>query len=225
MDDKILYLKKVKCPVCNNEFETSKIRSSRLRIEKKDTDLLTYYKTENPIKYNIFVCPECGFSAMEKRFVKMKSEQREIIKEKVSTKWVSRDYSGYRSIEKALETYKISLYCGQLLQIGSYELGTICLRIGWLNRMIKNPEENKYLRFTINLFEDFYFNGTFSGETSDDVTIGYLIGELHRRLGENKEAIDWFSRTLSSPNINNNFRLKKLAREQWSMAKESAKTE
>ena len=63
-----LFDKKVECPICKTEFTTKKVRSSRLRLLKRDEDFFNHYETENPIKYNIFVCPNCGYSAYENKF-------------------------------------------------------------------------------------------------------------------------------------------------------------
>ncbi|EOC99907.1 DUF2225 domain-containing protein [Caldisalinibacter kiritimatiensis] len=218
-----LYDKKVECPICGNEFTTKKVLSSKLRVEKRDTDFMTYYKTENPIKYDVFVCSECGYSAMEKNFNKIRPEWKEIIKDKITTRWKKRDYSGVRSTEQAIECYKLALYCGELLGLSSYHIANICLRLTWLYRILESEEETKFMRFSLEKYKDFYYNGTFTQDTSNDATIAYLIGELHRRLGEYQEAITWFSNAISSPQIKNNLRLEKMTREQWRVAKESAK--
>jgi hypothetical protein len=224
--DNILYEKQLKCPVCNNNFTTCKVRSSKLRVEKRDSDFFTIYKTENPIKYSVFVCPECGYSALERTFDKIKSGNKDIIKEKITSKWNKRDYSGERSVEKAIECYKLALYCGQLLDIGSYDLAVICLRLAWLYRILENEEEERrFLKFSVDSYEDFFYNGVFTEDTSDEITVGYLIGEIHRRLGEYNKAISWFSKTLSNQAIKLNPRIEKMTREQWYVAKESAKGE
>lgn len=70
-----LFDKKIECPVCSKEFTTQKVRASKLRLVKRDEDFLNHYNTENPIKYSIFVCPNCGYAATENKFEEIKKDQ------------------------------------------------------------------------------------------------------------------------------------------------------
>lgn len=217
----VLYQKKLQCPVCNSNFTSSKVKTSKLRVEKRDTDFLTYYKVENPIKYYVFVCPECGYSAMENFFEKIKPSGKEIIKRNITSKWKKREYSGKRTIEQAIECYKLALYCGQLIGFEKHHLGRICLGLGWLYRLLSNEEEeNKFLEYSLNLFREAFYKESLTNSSFDEISLGYLIGELSRRLGNYNDAITWFSNTLSNPLIKTNPRLEKMAREQWHTAKE-----
>ncbi|WP_120170544.1 DUF2225 domain-containing protein [Thermohalobacter berrensis] len=215
-----LYAKEVVCPICSNKFKTSKVRRSKMRIEKRDSDLLAYYKGENPIKYSVFVCPECGYAAMENIFNKIKEKDKNIIREKVSSKWNKRELPLKRSIDDAIEYYKLALYCGQLIDLKRVQLGNICLRISWLYRIKGDDEEERFLNYSLSMFEEGYYNERFSKEGFDEITLGYLIGELYRRIGEIDKAISWFGTVVSNPLVKQKPRIEKLAREQWYVAKE-----
>ncbi|SCG82973.1 hypothetical protein DW1_1402 [Proteiniborus sp. DW1] len=215
-----LYTKKVKCPVCNNEFTTSKMRTTQVRIDKVDGDFMNHYKSENPLKYQVFVCPKCGYSALENRFNKIRAAEREIIKKEVSSKWKERDYSGPRTDDDAIQCYMLAFYCGQLMGIKNYELGNIALKIAWFFRAKKSDEEMRFLQNAVELFEKAFYEEDLLSQSTDEITLGYLIGELHRRLGRKKEALLWFGKTVSNPLIKTNPRIESLAREQWLLAKE-----
>ena len=49
-----------------------------------------------------------------------------------------------------------------------------------------------------------------------------MIAELHRRLGNNEEAIKWFSRLISSPDARRNAKLLECARDQIQLVKDAA---
>ncbi|SHH60289.1 hypothetical protein SAMN02745135_01347 [Caloranaerobacter azorensis DSM 13643] len=215
-----LYTKKVKCPVCKNDFTTSKVKSSKLRIEKRDTDFFTYYRGENPLKYSVFVCPECGYAALEDKFDKIKSKDIEVIKQNVSDKWRKREFSLKRSVDDAIVCYKLALYCGQLLNFKNYDLGNITLRLAWMNRLNENSkEEERFLKLSAELFENAYYNEDIPSTPFDELSLAYLIGELHRRLGDREEALKWFSKVISNRAVKNNPRLDKLVRDQWYLVK------
>lgn len=221
MEADVLYQKKVKCPICNNDFTTSKMRSTKVRIDKVDGDLMNHYIGENPTKYQVFVCPKCGYSAMENSFNSIRAAQKEIIKKHVSEKWKPREYSGPRTDDDAIECYMLALYCGQLIGLKKYELGNIALRIAWFYRAKGNSnEEIRFLQNALELFEQAFYTEDLTRSSMDEITMSYLIGELHRRLGRKKDAIVWFGKTVSNPLIKDNPRIENLAREQWALAKE-----
>jgi len=75
-----LYDKNVKCPVCSTDYSTKKVRTRALRLIKQDEDFLPYYQGENPIKYRVFVCPNCGYAAYEDKYNAISDQGKEEIK-------------------------------------------------------------------------------------------------------------------------------------------------
>ena len=215
-----LYNKRIKCPLCNTEFTSSKVKSSRLRVVKRDSDFLVYYKGENPIKYSVFVCPKCGYAAQEANFNNLPQNKKDVVRKYITNRWHKKDYSGARSIQDAIICNKLALYCGQLIDLKKMDLGNICLRIAWLYRMLEDKQEQRFLQNAVDLFEEAFYNESLINSSMDEVTLGYLIGELHRRAGDYSTAISWFGKIVSSPSIKTNPRVEKLAREQWHLAKE-----
>jgi hypothetical protein len=218
----MIYEKKVKCPVCNKEFMTTKVKTSKLKLVKRDEDFLNYYKgEEHPLKYEVFLCPFCGYAAMEKRFDKIKPSGKSIILRNVTPKWHKRDLKPERSFEDAVNIYKLALYCGEIIKKSKVELGNICLRIGWLYRIqgIDN-EEKRFLRYGRDLFEESYYKENLRENGYDEVTLSYLIGELSRRLGENEKALNWFNTVFTVCRNNKNPVIEEMARDQWNLIRE-----
>lgn len=216
-----LYDKKVKCSVCNYEFITKKVRISRLKLIKRDEDFLSYYKGENPIKYNIFVCPNCGFSATESKYNSITSSKKKIISNEITSKWNKRSYGGKRTIETAIETFKLAIYIGQLLDYKKIELGSLSLNLAWLYRINGNKdEEMRFLRLTKNLYEEGFHNESLVDTNMDEIKLMYLIGEINRRLGYKDKALKWFSTVKSNKNINSNSILKSMLMDQWRLIRE-----
>lgn len=216
----ILYDKKVKCSVCDGEFTTKKVRISKLRLVKQDADLLPYYDKENPIKYKIYVCPNCGYSATEDKFTPIAERKKRIILDAITQKWNKRSYGGERTIDQAIETYKLAIYIGQLLDYSKIELGLLTLNLAWLYRLKDHEEqEMRFLRLTGIFLEEGYYKESLYNTDMDEMKLTYLIGELNRRLGEGEKALKWFNKVISS-HKNTNPTIKNLAVEQWRLIKE-----
>ena len=215
-----LYDKKIICPICNMEFETKKVRSSKLRLIKRDEDFLAHYEGENPLKYNIFVCPNCGYAASENKFNSITDEEKEIVLKEITSKWNKRSYGDKRTLDEAVEVYKLALYIGEILDYKKLELGSLCLSLGWLYRIKENQEEEtRFLELAKDLFEESFYNESLIGTNMDELKLGYLIGEINRRLGDKEKALKWFNTILSNPDLKTNPMLENMIREQWRLAK------
>lgn len=138
-----LYDKDIECPICNMEFTSKKVRISRLRLIKRDPDFLSYYQGENPLKYSIFVCPNCGYAATEGKFTSVNKEEKNIVLNKITSKWNKRSYSNKRTVDDAIIIYKLALYIGQLLEYKKIDLGSLCLSLAWLYRIKEKKEQEE----------------------------------------------------------------------------------
>ena len=104
-----IYNTKITCPVCSNAFEAGKVRSKFLRSRGQDTDLRPLYEGENPLFYDAVVCPSCGFAHIGSTFEDMTQNDFRVVREKITVKWTQRDFSGPRTVEQAIEAYKLAL--------------------------------------------------------------------------------------------------------------------
>ncbi|WP_071062871.1 DUF2225 domain-containing protein [Andreesenia angusta] len=215
-DKMCIYKKKLECPVCKSKFETTKVKSSKLRVETMDTDLFKRFKDveEHPIKYEVIMCPNCGYSAIEKHFENISKRGIAIIKENIMYKWIKQDYTDVRDKQDAIKAYKFALYEAELMKKSKVELGGICLRMAWVNRLYGDIEnEYKYLDMTLKLYDKAYMEEDLMKEGADEITIGYLIGDINERLGNKKEALRWMNKIVFDRSISQNRTIEKLARE------------
>lgn len=214
----MIYSRKLTCPVCRNKFTSMKVKESKLRIEETDTDLFIKYKgDDHPLKYSAVVCPECGYSSLEQNFDYINTKRQTLIKEKITPKWVKKDYTQNRTLKESIDCFKLSLYCAEVMGFKKVELAGICLKIAWLYRLKKDKTEVRFLEISRRLYEQSY---TEEDSEMDEITLLYLIGELSRRVGDMKNAITWLGRVISNPYIKNNPQIEKLARMQWEDIKE-----
>ncbi|TCO79508.1 DUF2225 domain-containing protein [Marinisporobacter balticus] len=218
-----LYDKEICCSICKNIFRTKKVRTSAVRLEKRDADFCVYYNGENPIYYAVFTCPNCGYTAFESVFQEISPKDKKVIIAKVSNRWVQRDFGKERNVYQAIEVYKLAILCGQLLNQKKGILGMLCLRLGWLYRYIGEIREFDFLKHAIDCFEEAFRYERLPIGNLDEISLIYLLGELNRRLEKYDEAIDWFNKAVNNRAIKQKRKLDILAREQWRIAKEAYK--
>ena len=138
----------------------------------------------------------------------------------------SSDLRDERTVDEAIEVNLIAFYIGQLLEYKKIELGSLTLNISWLFRLKEDvDEEIRFLRLTKGYFEEAYYTEYLSDTNMDEIKLGYLIGEISRRLGSRQEALKWFSTVVSNSEINSNPMMKNLVMEQWRITREDARVD
>ena len=189
------YSKKLICPICKSHFQTTKIKSEKVKIERKDTDLFRYFKSENPYFYEINVCPSCGFSYSDNFNQELDTAAIGKFLKTVSLQWKKQDYTGKRNVTQAIETYKLALLTAQTIDLNENIIASILLRISWLNRLIGNSnEEKRFMKGAVDFFEKTYSTSMLHSDKSmSSEMMVYLLGELNYRLGQYDESIKWFN--------------------------------
>jgi hypothetical protein len=219
MNREALYTKEIKCPVCGKNFTSTRVRTSAIKVETRDSDFCVHYKGVNPMFYDIYVCPHCGYAALADRFDKIDVEGKKAVLQNTTPNWTSRDYGGERTLEQALECYKLALLCAQLKRDKPSELAALCLRIAWLYRFSQDEqEERRFLQAALDEYVAAYERQT--DNNVNEMNLLYIIGELYRRLGNAAQAVQWFSRVVNHKDRENNPLLISMAREGWQSIKE-----
>lgn len=216
--DTFLYEKTFVCPVCEKEFKSKTLKNGKTRRMGSDTDLMPIYQGPNPLFYDVHICPNCGYSALNQYFDKIKQEQALLIKAVISPKFRPKAYPETYDENIAIERYKLALLNAVVKKAKTSEKAFICLKIAWMYRLLKNfEEEKKFLEQAYIGFKEAFEKEAFPICGMDNYTLSYLIGELARRLGNNEEALLWFSKVIVTPGVNP--RLKEMARDQKDLIK------
>jgi uncharacterized protein len=213
-----LYDKKVTCPVCGADFTVKAVKTSSYRMKGKDSDFFIRYDIINPYFYDVWICNDCGYSAMKVDFDKIKSFQKNLVKSKITPKWRARTYNVPYDVNTAIERYKLSLLNYFYIESYASKKAMNCLKIAWMFRILEDTDsEQNFLSQALKNFNDAYYNEDFPIYGMDKFTIMYLIGELNRRLGNNEDALIWFSNVITSPMASP--KIKNMARDQKDLIK------
>ncbi|EJO5348954.1 DUF2225 domain-containing protein [Clostridium botulinum] len=215
----LLYDKEVTCPICGNVFKARAVKTSSYRILRKDSDLFIRYSVINPYFYDVWLCNECGYTAMKKDFNKIKTFKIDSVKEGITPNWTSKVYPDVYNIDIAIERFQLSLLNYIVIESPASKKGFNCLKLAWMYRLKHDYNKEKlFLNEALEYIKEAYFSEDFPIYGMDRYTTMYLVGELMRRTGNTEEALRWFSSVITFPGVSS--RLKNLARDQKDIIKE-----
>ena len=226
-----LWNKKLKCPFCKTEFETTRIRSSAIRVKETESDFGHIYEGECAYFYAVTVCPQCTFAALNKDFEGVRPQYEPKIMEasqklRLSTKKRPDIFGlGTSTAPVAIRRHEMAVAFTQLRVYQDLNsLSVLYLHLAWLFRMIPDREkEMTAMAHAAKAYEDYHARGSDMPEHLGEPGVLYLIGELHRRQGLNKEARRYYERALASKEIKSFPRIAELIRDMMLVAREEMK--
>ncbi len=222
-----LWNKKIKCPFCTHEFETTRIRSSVIKIKDKQTDFGNIYEGECPYLYAVTVCPQCTFAALNKDFDTIRAGAEPMIMEvsrqiRQSAKRKPDIFAlGNTTPEVAIKRHELAITFMKIRKYGDLGiLAGLYLHLVWIYRLIQDYEnEKRVMALTAKAYEDFFDKGNRLPENLGEPGVLYLIGELNRRQGLYKEARRYYEKALASKEIRAFPRIAEMTRDMMLAAK------
>ena len=212
-DEPFVFGKKNTCPICNKEFKNPTVKTSKARMIGSDQDLRPRYEGINPLKYDVILCPNCGYAALERYFKNVTQVQKGWIKEKISSAYRRREEKCTFAYEDAFLRYKMALLTSMTKQSNDSEKAYICLKAAWLLRGWRESladagmseacekleaQEREFLKNAkvgfeqANLKEDYPLCGM------DESTVDYLVAALSVRFEEYDAAMKLLSGVIAS---------------------------
>ncbi|WP_280768751.1 DUF2225 domain-containing protein [Salipaludibacillus daqingensis] len=220
----LLYDKQLSCHICDHNFTSKKLRSRYIRVKQVNNDFSKEYKdaSRNPLLYEVYVCPECGYAFNDQFQETFHQAQREQFINKISSKWRKQDFSGERSHEEAVRVFKLAVVAGEQTMQPDIILAGICMKLSWLLRELNEEDEaTRFVNFSIQKFEKAFSYGNY--ESMSELKVIYILGELHRLLNRNGEAIKYFSKVIQHKHRHMEPQIVEMARDQWYKAREKNK--
>lgn len=215
-----LYNKEVVCPVCSKKFNVTKVKARACKVDKRDTDFCVHYVNVNPIYYDAWVCEHCGYAALSDKFLEIAPREADAILGKLAPKWKQRSFEGERTVEAALEAFKLVLLNHQIRGSKASDLAKVCMRIAWLYRFKGDEKEHEFIKYALKYYKETYEKERFPVDRLDECTCLYMIGELCYRAESYEDSVKWFSRLIGSAEARKNPALIEAARDQFQLVKE-----
>ncbi len=225
----LIYDKSFECPVCSHKFTSKITKTGKARLLGTDRDLRPIHEGVDVQKYDVILCPKCGYAALMRYFPHMTSVQAKMIREQISKNVHLHEYKDETySYPEALERYKLALVNAVVKRAKNSEKAYICLKMGWLLRgyaeSLKaedktSAEELKELyaqeeNDILNAYKG--FAEALKTESlplcgMDETTVDYLMAALGIRFKEYENASRLVAKIITSPSANT--RTKDKARE------------
>ncbi|UYZ21394.1 DUF2225 domain-containing protein [Mesobacillus jeotgali] len=218
-----LYDKKYTCAMCENSFTTKKVRSRFVKVLNFDTDFAPLYADgyENPNFYYINVCPDCGYSFTDDFSGYFPPGAKQVIQDKICNQWVPHDYGAERTIQDALNTFKLAAYSSMLKKEKHIVTAGLYIRIAWLYRSTENlDQELRFSKLALKEYTESYSTGDYKGTQVSELRLMYLIGELSRRLGQTQDAVRFFSKVIEKQRQSVEPQIIQLAKDRWQEMRE-----
>lgn len=142
----LIYDKSFTCPVCNSSFTSKLMKTSKAKLIGTDQDLRAKYEGIDAAKYEVVMCPVCGYAALIRYFDNITTMQAKQIKEKISQAVRLTAYNDeVYSYAQAMERFKLALANAMVKRSKTSEKAYICLKNAWLARgyaeSLKEKEE------------------------------------------------------------------------------------
>ncbi|WMC91844.1 DUF2225 domain-containing protein [Kineothrix sp. MB12-C1] len=215
-----LFDKTFTCPICDKEFKSRTVKIGKAKLIGTDMDLRPKYEHVDLLKYDIIMCPSCGYAALSRYFKFITSPQAKRIKEIISSKFkpitVQKDIYTY---DEALERYKLTLANAIVKMAKPSEKAYICLKTAWLLRgkgealdkkapnyeeekKKVNAQEKEFLKNALDGFLAARQSENFPMCGMDEPTVDYLISVIATRFEQYDVASKLISQVIASPSVN-----------------------
>ena len=135
IEQDMLFEKSFTCPICDIDFKSKTVRIGKAKLLKTDLDLRPKYENVDMLKYDVILCPHCGYAALSRYFKFITSPQARLIKENISPNFKHIKEKGViYTYEEALSRYKLTLANAIVKKAKPSEKAYICLKTAWLLR-------------------------------------------------------------------------------------------
>jgi len=191
----ILLDKGFECPVCDSKITAKAMKTGKAKMSHQDMDLRTVFEGIDITKYDVIVCPHCGYAALTRFHKPMSPGTAKLIKAGITANFKWEDEKGETySYEFAFKRYQLALANAMVRKAKDSEKAFICLKTAWLmrgwNESLDETAENANLKKQIAAQEANYLKNAFEGFMSavgtesgqicgmDANTVDYLIAVL-----------------------------------------------
>lgn len=183
----------VTCPLCGELSSMSIIGSAG--SSGQDEDFCPQYWGANPLPFLLHSCHNCKFTVYAEDFEAFslsKKDSASLLKELSKFNPKANPPSG-------TERFDLAGICYEILGLSECEMADLFLKASWSCRLEEDKREKEFQQKAIRSFETALANNDVPEQELPAVT--YLVGELYRRLGDKKKALDFYQRAGGLPAI------------------------
>lgn len=220
--------KNCECPVCGKQFTFRAVKTGRARLVGQDPDLRPKFENFEPAKYDVVVCPECGYAVLQKYFAPLPSAVIKLVKDNICGKVKGVPNNKVISYDDAIQRYQLALASSIVKKAKDSEKAYVCLKMAWIIRAKRETlpmdtpdfdsvmaslqsDEMEALKTAMEGFISARSKESFPMAGMDEITLDYLIAVLSTKFGKYDIAQRLIASILQSKTANN--RIKDRARD------------
>jgi uncharacterized protein len=181
-----------RCPLCSHTFRAPAVGT--YVTVGREPDLCPKFPGRQSdgsrlIQNAVTMCPACSFAAGEDfGNLDLSFDERYDIEERLKEDGLLKVF---RASPPPWLAFHAAEVCGQERDLRARDLGDLCLRASWVCRKEReHPFESTFqlraVRYFIRALREEGLHGRELSVTT------YLVGELNRRLGNHREALNWY---------------------------------
>ena len=177
------------CPVCEATFHSHAVATTNT-LGGKRTDFHTRATGTQPLPYFVHTCVRCGYSGTESDFGE-EADVSPMLRERVWSE-LAPQLSG--RVMTGSEKYEAAAKVAEWQGAEPRQIGELFLRAAWCCVEENDVEAERFFRRKAAwMFERSL--SSFDGVTREErAVLTYLVGELWRRIGDDRQARKWFNR-------------------------------
>lgn len=193
-DDRVhLMERECHCPYCHHKFKALKVKSSKLSLVRTDHDMRRIYQDIDPNYYDLTTCPECLFTSLSNMFEKpditrgaFQDELKEL-KEKTNLAFDTHPASSV-----VFAQYYLALFCvSKCFMQSQLTKAKLLLKLSWLYHDCMDEQmETETVQQALNAYMDAYLELDIPEDQDQQLCL--ILGELHFKLGDLKQAKEYF---------------------------------
>ena len=181
-----------RCPMCRYVFRAPRVGT--YVTVGREPDLCPKFPGRQSdgarlIQSEVTMCPACSFAAREDfDGLDLSPIERYGLEQRLKEDGLLRVF---RTSPTPWLAFHAAEVCGQERSLTARELGDLCLRASWVCRKEKeHPFESTFQLRAVRSFLRALKEDALAGRELSLTT--YLVGELNRRLGNHREALNWY---------------------------------
>ncbi len=227
-ENDMLFDKSAECVVCGKKFTSRTVKTGKARPIGQDPDLRPKFAKFEPAKYDVVVCPYCGYACLTKYFGPLPQAQVKLLRDNIGGKVHGVASGSILTYDDAIQRYQLALASSIVKRGKDSEKAFTCLKMAWVIRSKKETlpddtedydnvmeklrtDENEALKAAYDGFVSARQKEHFPIAGMDEITMDYLLAVLSARFEDYSVSQKMISTILMSKTANS--RIKDKARE------------
>lgn len=225
-DESFFFKDTAVCPACETNFEYLRVRNAAVRPKERESDFRVTYRSEDPTRYVMVVCPTCSYAATHDDFAELSGSERDSIVagSQERGRFDYPNLGGTRTLDQSETALKLGLMCYDKRGLNERRHAGLLQRFAWLERERGNEaSELEWLSKSRDAYmQAFEHDGDVSDEAA--MRLAYLIGDLCLRLGDANEGVKWLETATRFPQAKDQSGLERMARDRLGDARKIFET-